>query len=160
MRGEYAVLVRHVVTLGFERQLAKDAVQETMVDLFRQWSEVRDPRAWVRTTAARHAKRLKDREARQRALDTEAFIRTSSTLPGPEVGMAAKEELFIVLKALQELPEQQRSVMAWHFDGYKPSEIAHHLGVSAVTVRSNLRHARERLKPLWHETGAEGGGEK
>ena len=51
----------------------------------------------------------------------------------------------MVLEAIKRLPPAQRRVMAWSFDGYSPAEIAAILGEDALTVRSNLRHARRQL---------------
>jgi RNA polymerase sigma-70 factor (ECF subfamily) len=44
------------------------------------------------------------------------------------------------------LPQRQREVMAWHYDGYSPREIADLLGVPDDAVRSSLYQARKNLK--------------
>jgi len=48
--------------------------------------------------------------------------------------------------AEEDLPELQRTAMALTFDGHTPTEIAQLLHQNAATVRSNLRHARMRLR--------------
>jgi DNA-directed RNA polymerase specialized sigma24 family protein len=51
-----------------------------------------------------------------------------------------------VIAALRRLPPAQLTAMALTFDGYTPTEIAQTLHQDASTVRSNLRHARKRLR--------------
>jgi DNA-directed RNA polymerase specialized sigma24 family protein len=50
---------------------------------------------------------------------------------------------FLIL--LRSLPAAQREVMAWTYDGYRPTEIAALLGKPPATVRSLLRDARAAL---------------
>lgn len=52
----------------------------------------------------------------------------------------------VFLRLLGDLPEQQRTIIAWTYDGYRPTEIAGLLGMNPATVRSLLRDARTKLK--------------
>jgi RNA polymerase sigma-70 factor (ECF subfamily) len=56
-----------------------------------------------------------------------------------------KDDVRPVSEGLAALPERQRQVMAWLYDGYSPPEIAEHLGMKPASVRSNIRHARKTL---------------
>lgn len=51
-----------------------------------------------------------------------------------------------LIELLATLPGLQRTVLAWSLDGFTPAEIAQALRVDPATVRSNLRHVRERLR--------------
>jgi RNA polymerase sigma-70 factor (ECF subfamily) len=37
-------------------------------------------------------------------------------------------------------------ILAWSLDGFTPAQIAQALRIAPATVRSNLRHVRERLR--------------
>lgn len=63
----------------------------------------------------------------------------------------AIEEHSLLLRLLQQPPRQQRLVMAWHLDGFDASEISDQLNMPPATVRSNLRHARNRLKEFYQK---------
>jgi DNA-directed RNA polymerase specialized sigma24 family protein len=43
--------------------------------------------------------------------------------------------------------------MAWHLDGFEAPEMAECLGISAASVRSHLRFARQRLKQEFTQSG-------
>jgi RNA polymerase sigma factor (sigma-70 family) len=51
-----------------------------------------------------------------------------------------------ILELLSRLPPTQRLVMTCHLDGFDNKEIANQLGMLEATVRSTLRHAREKMK--------------
>lgn len=161
-RKDYPALVRHLVILGFEVQLAKDAAQEAMTLAYRDWSGVREPRAWVRVVGRRAAGRQHGRHADERRLHAEnphagAAVPREDT--DPQRRWEAKVEQQAVLDALRCLPPKQQEVMAWTFDGFAPTEIATHLAIPVATVRSNLRHARNVLKSAWSRTESEEGGD-
>ncbi|MEU7175244.1 sigma factor-like helix-turn-helix DNA-binding protein [Micromonospora tulbaghiae] len=58
---------------------------------------------------------------------------------------AWNEETRRVVALLQQLPREQRRVMALKLDGFEAPEIADMIGKPVETVRSNIRHARGRL---------------
>ncbi|MGP4052758.1 RNA polymerase sigma factor [Streptomyces sp. 2A115] len=150
------------VMLGFELQLAKDAAQEAMTMAYRDWSGVREPKAWVRIVGWRVANRQFRRHADEWRLHAE---NPGAGAPGPgaetdpQRRWESKLEEQAVLDALRRLPPRQRQAMAWRFDGFTPAEIADHLGKPAATVRSHLRHARELLKSTWPDVDGDEGGE-
>lgn len=158
VRKDHAALVFHLVVLGFHQQLAQDAAQEAVTMLFLKWSTVDNPRAWVRVTGRRVALRLRERELRQQDLQVEASQHTSTdSVADPFLHVQERSEEAVVLEVLWSLPEAQRLVMAWHFDGYGLEEIAELAGKPAATVRSLLRHARNRLRPVWQGKQPRGG---
>lgn len=158
-RKDYPALVRHLVILGFEVQLAKDAAQEAMTLAYRDWSEVREPKAWVRVVGRRAAGRLHSRHIDEQRLHAEN-PQSGRAAPwealDPHRRWEAKVEQQAVLDALLRLPPKQQEVMAWTFDGFAPVEIATQLNMPVTTVRSNLRHARNVLKDAWSTPENEG----
>ncbi|GHF70802.1 hypothetical protein GCM10018790_55760 [Kitasatospora xanthocidica] len=102
------------------------------------------PRAWVRTVAWRRVLAVRDGERRLREVHDRAATQAAERLLG-ELGDSDLAELLSVLGSL---PEVQQRVFAWTYDGYKPKDIAEILHMNAATVRSALREARNKLKPV------------
>jgi RNA polymerase sigma-70 factor (ECF subfamily) len=156
-RREHSLLVRHLVVQGFQLSAAKEAAQDAMIELDEQWPDVTHPKAWVRVVARRRAFRARDEEAARRRVVNEmaAVSRPDVDLRTPEEEVTRQQEREYVLDLLRALPDVQRRIVAWTVDGFKPAEIARHLGMSPATVRSDLRHARNRLKQLLVESREE-----
>jgi RNA polymerase sigma-70 factor (ECF subfamily) len=58
-----------------------------------------------------------------------------------------------IMEAVQQLPPAYRMVFnLYAIEGYKHDEIAHKLGISAGTSKSNLAKARMKLKKVLEET--------
>jgi RNA polymerase sigma factor (sigma-70 family) len=161
-RKDYPALVRHLVMLGFEVQLAKHAAQEAMTMAYRGWSGVREPKAWVRIVGKRVANRQYTKHAAEWRLHAEnpgVGAPVPSEEADPQRRWESRIEEQAVLDALLCLPPQQRQVMAWRFDGFTPAEIAAHLGKPGSTVRSHLRHARDLLKKTCSDVDVDEGGD-
>lgn len=146
-----------VELLGFTRrrvsspEVAADLVQEAFVRVMRhpQPQELRDPRAYLFTTAAnlaldhgRHA-----RVARP-ADDSDAALRELvDPGPDPERAAAARQELALVQAALERLPERTRRVFEMsRFGGLSQPEIARALGVSTTLVWRMIHEAYAQLR--------------
>jgi len=154
---DFPRLIGFVCSLGFPPALAEDAAAEAMYKARERWDRLEQPRPWVRTTAKHHAQRqlIRDIDGVRRAVQ-------GGWLPSPEGHnpMGLVEAQLLRDELLGELPDRQREVMAWTFDGFEPAEIAQQMNESPETVRSNLRHAREKLKQLYRTqlgTAREGG---
>jgi RNA polymerase sigma factor (sigma-70 family) len=151
-RDQYPRLVKHLVTLGFSDEEAKDAASEAMIEAYRRWDVINCPGAWVRVVArrvaSRSAARYRDGLRRAAALETSAGVFRES-----DEQALFKEDQRVVLALLAGLPARQRVVMAWYIDGYESSEIAQFLRLQPATVRSHLRHARRRLAAAVAQAG-------
>lgn len=151
-RAQTPSLVAFVMWLGAGAEEAADVAQETMTRAWRNWEKIKHPRAWVRIVASREYCR------RIAACHDEPTAEIPGHLLSP--GMAAGEAAMLgpeearVLEVLRLLPDRQRQVMAWVYDGYTPAEIAVFLNLAPGTVRVSLHKARETLRR--HLTG-EGG---
>jgi DNA-directed RNA polymerase specialized sigma24 family protein len=114
-------LVAFLMVQGAGRALAAEVAQEAMIESYRSWDSIDHPAAWVRVVASR------------------AWGQRVSAEPDGESRHA-------FLGKVRDLPAGQREVMAWAYDGYRPTEIAAQLGRDPVEVRSLLREARAALR--------------
>jgi RNA polymerase sigma factor (sigma-70 family) len=146
-RAELPKLLRFLAFVGAQPADAADASHQAMVEVCVRWAQVREmerPTAYLRRVAENEWKRL-GRRLRQDVRHAVA---------GRWIDLAVVEDLYgrddvkVVLKSLAVLPDRQRQVMAWLYDGYTVEEIAEQLGMKASTVRSTVRHAREKLRSL------------
>jgi RNA polymerase sigma factor (sigma-70 family) len=102
------------------------------------------PAGYLRRIAANHWVRLNDRAVQ----DVERAV------AGRWIELTMVEDVYgqhdvkLVLASLAALPDRQRQVMAWLYDGYSEEEIAEHLGMKVNTVRSTVRHGRAKLRAL------------
>jgi RNA polymerase sigma-70 factor (ECF subfamily) len=145
-RADHARLVTFLIKLGFDRELAADAAEEAMLAVLQCWSDVRNPRAYVRA-AARHAAIHQVERDRERLPRSIAGGWSTPEHADPFDGVdEAMDALNLMTRLLGRLPEKQRLIFAWHLDGFTNIEIAHYLEMRPATVSSNLRHARNRLR--------------
>lgn len=162
-REDYGRLIAYLRKSGFGAAAAEDAAAEAMAKVMEAWDDVEHARAWVRTIARRYAYDQIERGQRgvERALWGD-WARNGHH-DGPESAVLRHEQ---ILYLLDKLPDRQRDVMALAFEEYRNEDIAAELRVPEATVRSNLRHARNRLKRVYEREfrddrrdGAEQGGE-
>jgi RNA polymerase sigma-70 factor (ECF subfamily) len=142
-RERFSRTVVLLIAMGASRADAEDAAQEAMILAWRQWEEIQEPVAWVRTVAVRAYWKLVN--ARQRLVPLDESAPEAGAVS--DLGIFAAEQQH-VLRLLRSLPPQQRTVAALFYDGLACDEIAELVGSLPATVRSHLRHARGRLKEL------------
>ena len=130
--------------MGASRADAEDAVQEAMILAWRQWESIREPTAWVRTTAVRAFWRHARKDLHRTVVLQEAIEHPSAD---PELGIFSEEQRR-VLGLLRALPTGQGRVAALFYDGLSCEEIADLTGKPSATIRSQLRHARKTLKEV------------
>jgi RNA polymerase sigma-70 factor (ECF subfamily) len=140
-------LLRFLAFRGAQPADAADAAQQAFVEVLLRWDRVRGmdhPTGYLRRAAAHHWVRLNERPRR----DVERAV------AGRWIDLTVVEDVYgrhdvkVVLESLAALPDRQRQVMAWLYDGYSEEEIAQHLGMKVSTVRSTVRHGRARLRLL------------
>jgi RNA polymerase sigma-70 factor (ECF subfamily) len=151
IRAEYPGVIRFSIRRGASKELAEDIGQRIMLEMLRdgRWERFTDPevrRAYM-YRAARNAlyeewAKIKKRGEQELSPDTQCADPHQDT-----ASLAlANDESQVVLKILRSLPERQRTIMALTTDGYPPEDIAKILNLNPATVRSSLRHARNKLK--------------
>lgn len=140
-----AYAVARAIVLSHED--AEDAVQEGFLRAYQALDRF-DPGqpfgAWLNRIVANAALDL----ARRKKVRTVEEL--SDSIASPFRDPAEDAELRARLKAaLAELPERSRAVIVLHdVEGFTHAEIGKMLGIPGGTARSDLHHARQRLKKL------------
>lgn len=161
-REDYGRLIAYLRKSGFEIAAAEDAAAEAMARLMEAWDDVDHARAWVRTAARRYAYHQLERGKRGVEEALWGGWARAGHHDGPESAVLRHEQVLFLLATL---PDRQRDVMALVFEEYRNEDIATELKISEVTVRSNVRHARKRLKRIYerefrdgrHDSAEQGG---
>jgi RNA polymerase sigma factor (sigma-70 family) len=139
-------LVAHGWRLTGDREAARDAAQESWVEIARGISSLNDERAfpaWAYRIATRRCAKAVNRKVRDRGLG-EALARESPA-PGPAPGASLDEER--LRRAIAALPNDQRSAIAlFYLEEMSVAEVAVALNVPAGTVKTRLMHARHKLR--------------
>ncbi|MEU4774625.1 sigma-70 family RNA polymerase sigma factor [Micromonospora sp. NPDC023644] len=141
-RAEYPRLVYTVMRLGATRAEAEDVVGDVLTRLCVRWESIEDPVPYAYRSVVNGYRSSLRSAGRTVSLDA-----IGARLPGVD-GLDIGQRERRILEAVGRLPAAQRVVIALHYAGLSNAEIAEETGSVAQTVRSNLRHARERLKAL------------
>jgi RNA polymerase sigma-70 factor (ECF subfamily) len=135
-------------------QDAEDVAQETFVIAYRSIDTFRGEGtigAWLRTIAARLAVRHATRRHPAASVDKLAFELPDAApgASGPLAGILSGERAATIRRAISELPEAQREVIALRFFGdLTLLEIADMTGRPLPTCKSHLRRGLIRLRQV------------
>ncbi|HLL23413.1 MAG TPA: RNA polymerase sigma factor [Kofleriaceae bacterium] len=148
LRVLYEVVRKHLFYVLGGGGLTEDAVQETMIALYRGLGGFRgdaNPRTWALTIATRTAMRVRRKEARYVAtgeVDAEVF----------DVDTAAAAEMVMLQRALATLTDKKREafVLMSIFE-LTADEAGHVLSTFANTAASRNRHACAELERYLEE---------
>ncbi|MGQ4381205.1 sigma-70 family RNA polymerase sigma factor [Streptomyces sp. SAS_267] len=125
-----------------------DAVQESLLAVFRGLRGLHDPQAfygWARAVTVREAIRVARRTARETPAAPEEVARLRDLLPG--VGGELTVE---VRDLLARLPVQHRTVLVLRdLEGLDERTMAELLGIAEGTVKSRLNRARSSFRKAW-----------
>jgi RNA polymerase sigma factor (sigma-70 family) len=146
--AEYVLVVRFLMRCGANLHDAEDAAQEAFTDAWvhmgrdGKWTDVTEPRGWIRRVALRKYHRPPGRRPR---------LQTVSVADVPELrqhdigndDMAA--ETLSVVDALRRLDPPLPVIMGFHRDGLTAVEIGAQLGMTAQQVRDLIKKARRIL---------------
>jgi RNA polymerase sigma-70 factor, ECF subfamily len=152
------------------REDAEDIVQEVFIEVFHSFntfSEKSAPSTWIYRIAVNksidfiRAKKRKKRFSFITQLfhpDKAGKIREISHFDHPAVILENKERTQILFRAINKLPENQKTAFVLHkIDGLPQKEIAQIMDISAKAVESLLQRSKENLKKLlgnyYHERG-------
>ncbi len=132
-RAEYAPMVRLAYTLLASNAEAEEIVQESLIEVYRRWYEIRKPGAYLRSAVISRCRSALQRR-KLRPLDDEGEPSVSA-----EAG-----ELWDVLRRLSD--DQRVVVVLRFYGGYTAADIAAVLEMPPSTVRSHLRRALASIK--------------
>lgn len=147
-------LIDYATVIVGDRASGEEVVQEAYLRLKSAAAQqiLREPigylRRIVRNLALDWRRRL---SIERRHFDAEAAVEeVAEERPTLEDGVAGRDDLRIVLQALDELPARTRTALEMHrFEGAKLKDIAARLGISVGLAHSlvfqGLEHCRKRL---------------
>lgn len=146
-RSDDKKLIAFVMRLGASRQEAEDACHDAMEEIFKRWNRVgtTNPAAYARTVAERRYIGSKARAASDLTKLAEAGW--GNIHPDTVIFSKKAQDL---LQLMETLSFQQRRVLAWNLDGFSTREIAEMTDQHEATVRSNLRHAKDKMRSLFN----------
>ncbi|HMQ48113.1 MAG TPA: RNA polymerase sigma factor [Saprospiraceae bacterium] len=132
--------VAYRITGDFE--LANDVLQEAFIKIFRGLDKFRQESslgAWIKTIVIRTAlSKIKQRHTYE-ALDNQHYEQA--------VNWGHSLDVEYLEKAIQALPEGYRAVFVLiEIEGYSHKEVAELLNISVGTSKSQLFHAKKRLR--------------
>jgi RNA polymerase sigma factor (sigma-70 family) len=138
--------------------LAEDAVQESLLTVWRSAAGFRSDRAkpstWILTLVHRRAVDVVRREERRRAAPLEISEEAEA------FGLATDEEVEltdrrrIVQEALRQLPDDQREALELaYYGGLTQSELAERLAVPLGTIKSRMFTGLRRLRDILADSG-------
>ena len=128
---------------------SEDAAQETFLSAWKKMGTLRDfskLRPWLaaiaRNTALTHL-RMKKKKAESRALEETM----SDSSPGPDQVSAHKDDLSLVLTALETLPEKYRTpLILFYREDQSVAAVAEALGLRQDLVKQRLKRGRDQLR--------------
>jgi RNA polymerase sigma-70 factor (ECF subfamily) len=123
--------------------LAEDAVQDSLVDAWRDLRALRDPAlfdGWVTRILVRNCYRAAKRDRSTRRVSLPPSEHTA------DVSTEVAERERIEQAFLQLTPDHRIVVVMRYYLGWEPTEIADAIGVAAGTVRSRLHYGLEALR--------------
>lgn len=147
-------LFRLALRITFDRAEAEDIVQDTLIrvwDKRDEWSQMDSVEAYCLTITRNLAiDRSQKKEAQNVELTSETQEMPDASVPDRQ--MERDEQLSIVHRLINELPEKQRSIVQLRdIEGKSYKEIAEVLGLTEEQVKVNLFRARQRIKTKYNE---------
>lgn len=143
VRAEIGALTRIAYLLTGDPHHAEDLVQVTLTKVATHWQRIDDPPAYARRVLYTQSASWWRRRHR-RVAETLTPHLPDRAMPAPEL------ELSLVLRAaLAQLTPRQRAVLVLrYFEDCSESETAARLNCRVGTVKSQTRHALQRLRRL------------
>jgi len=140
------------------KQDAEDVTQEIFIKLWKNMDNVDTKRIvpWLMRVTHNHCidliRQQKDSRSQQkilRTIDWEICDYIEESEKNPEMSFESKERRRILLKAMQNLPENVKSIMLLHyFQGLKYSEISNLFDLNENTVKVTVHRGRKILREI------------
>ena len=135
---------------------AQEVVQMAFIQAYRQLSSWRGENfgAWVTIIANHIALRMLEKEKRRQTVSLDIHDEDDSTpdipdRPDETYDEQHEQRLQSLEAALDELPEEDRKVIRWHYyEGVPLGDIARKLGQTENNVKVRLFRIRDKLKTL------------
>ena len=154
-REAFGIIVREVIARLYasarlilrDQDRAQDAVQEALIDAWRDLPGLRDPdrlEAWLHRLLVRSCYRLANRDRRRRIIEIPlAFDHDQSTLDGLE-GIGLRDELDRALARLS--PDQRTILVLTYYADLSLADVSAALAIPIGTAKSRLHRAANALR--------------
>lgn len=140
--ADYGRVVGAVALATGDRDRAEDAVQDALVKTLTGDTEPDNLAGWVTVVAinfVRQSWRRADAQGR-------AYVRAATWDDLTDAEAQRTTDAIAVSSALGRLPERQRMAVVLHYyEGLSVAEVAHTLGISTGTVKTQLSRGRDNL---------------
>ena len=152
MHAYQGIAFRTAYVIARNASDAEDAAQDGFVKAWRALGRFREGapfRPWLLQIVANEARNRRRSAGRRANLALRAATEELSggAAPSPEATLLSGEQRSELLAAVDELPEEQRTVVALrYFLGLSEHEVAETLAVPQGTVKSRTARALERLR--------------
>jgi RNA polymerase sigma-70 factor (ECF subfamily) len=151
-----ALMYRVAFSLLKNPQDAEDAVQETLLKLYRgeAWRAMEDEKSFLARSVWRVGlNRLSTQGAKaMRNAVNVAEVEIASANPTPEESAAGTDERGLMRELMEELPEGFRQALVLSaIEGMRSQEVAEVLGINEGTVRTRVLRAKAELRRMFLE---------
>ena len=152
MHAYQGIAFRTAFVIARDASDAEDAAQDGFVKAWRALGRFRKGapfRPWLLSIVANEARNRRRSAGRRANLTLRAATEEPSggAAPSPEAALLSAEQRAGLLAAVNELPEEQRTVVSLrYFLGLTEVEVAETLGIPQGTVKSRTARALERLR--------------
>ncbi|MFW6206289.1 MAG: sigma-70 family RNA polymerase sigma factor [Gemmatimonadota bacterium] len=143
----YPVLFRYLVRVTGDPDVAEDVAQEAFVRLTEQSMSEDEARPWLFTVAKNLVRDRARKVSRQRRL--EPYVPRSKSPVAPDVSAERQDRIERVRRALDELPERDRTMLLMREEGFKYAEIARAVDVAPGSVGTLLARAARRFEKTY-----------
>ena len=152
MHAYQGIAFRTAYVIARNASDAEEAAQDGFVKAWRALGRFREGspfRPWLLSIVANEARNRRRSAGRRANLALRAATEEPSggAAPSPEAVLLSAEQRASLLAAVEELPEEQRTVVSLrYFLGLSEHEVAETLGIPQGTVKSRTARALERLR--------------
>jgi RNA polymerase sigma factor (sigma-70 family) len=149
-------LFRYFVSMNGNRELSEDLVQDVFFRMLRyrtSYDPAQSFTAWM-YQIARNAGVDQARKRRADVVDIDMFTEQRAELvssaPGPEESASRVQNLALLRRALDQLPDDKREILVLsRFQGMKYEDIAEVLGCEVGTVKVRVYRAIRALEQIY-----------
>jgi RNA polymerase sigma factor (sigma-70 family) len=142
-REERGAVLRHLVRLTGDRQLAEDLTQEAFGRLMDVGADVpRNPRAWLNAVASNLA--FNHFRAESRRIERERVHGLADSVTTTD-----RDEVLDVRSALAELEPRDAAMLLLRHSGFSYADIADAVGIAPGSVGTTLARAQGRFREVY-----------
>lgn len=143
-------LFRFLARVSGDPDLARDLAQEAFVRLYRRGSPPDAPGSWLITVSLNLFRNVRSKEARRahllRAVRAEDVMGDAPSSPGDALGSNWR-----IRRAIDGMPERERSLLLLRAEGYSYREIAAALSLQEASIGTLLARAKRAFRDRYEE---------